>query len=98
MVRRMGGSRRKGRSRMIKPASAKGKISLRRFLQELSVGDRVALKAESAYQKGLYFKRFHGRIAQVTRKQGFCYEVSFKDGSKTKRIIVHPVHLKKVSV
>lgn len=82
---------------MIKPSNKKGKISLRNFLQELEVGDKVVLKAESAYHKGLYFKRFHGRIVDVTRKQGFCYEVQLKDGSKTKKFIVHPVHLKKVS-
>ena len=96
MVRRMGGVRRKTRSKMIKPSYKKGKISLRNFLQELSLGEKVVLKAESAYQKGMYFKRFHGKIATVTGKRGWCYEVQLKDGSKVKTFIVHPVHLKKV--
>lgn len=96
MVQRKGGIR-KTRSRRLKSASTKGKISLRKFLQELSVGDKVVLKAESSYHKGQYFKRYHGRIADVTGKRGFCYTVQIKDGSKTKTFIVHPVHLQKVS-
>ena len=97
MVTRMGGARRKTRSRSIKHSSEKGKLKLRMFLQELSLGDKVALKAENSYHKGIYFKRFHGKIATVTGKRGFCYEVQLKVGSVTKTLIVHPVHLKKVS-
>jgi len=95
MVSRKGGNRRGTRSVMRKKAGSRGKISLRTYLQQLEVGDRVTLKAESSIQKGLYYKRFHGRIAVVTRKRGFCYEVQLKDGNKLKTLIVHPIHLKK---
>jgi len=97
MVTRMGGNRRGTRSMMRKTQGTQGKVSQRRYLQQLEVGDKVALVSESSRQEGIYFKRFHGHIATVTRKQGFCYEVGFYDGNKAKRIIVHPVHLKKVS-
>ena len=96
MVQRRGGNRRGTRYIMRKDRGTQGKVSLRNYLQELSTGDRVALVAESAVNKGIYFKRFHGKIAVVTRKQGFCYEVAFKDGGKLKQRIVHPVHLKKL--
>ena len=96
MVARTGGNRRGTRSMMRKKRGTQGKVSHRRFLQQLEVGDKVALASESSIQSGIYYKRFHGRIATVTRKQGCCYEVGFNDGNKAKKIIVHPVHLKKV--
>ena len=96
MVTRIGGNRRGTRQMMRKRQGMHGKISLRTYLQTLEVGDKVALVAESSVHKGIYFKRFHGKIATVTKKQGFCYEVSFKEGSKAKKIFVHPVHLKKI--
>lgn len=91
-----GGFRRKTRDKLSKGYKQKGKISLRTFFQELKKGDKVVLKAEPAYQKGMYYPRFHGKIALVFNKKGHCYEVLIKDGNKTKMLIVHPIHLKKV--
>ena len=96
MVQRKGGNRRGTRQIMRKRQGTHGKFSIRRYLQILETGDRVALVAESSVHKGLYFKRFHGKIAQVVGKKGFCYEVQLKDGNKQKSLIVHPVHLKKI--
>ncbi len=59
-------------------------------------GERVVLKAEPSYHKGLYFHRFHGKIGVVKAKKGRYYEVVVRDGGKQKTLIVHPVHLKKV--
>ncbi|MFT4326968.1 MAG: 50S ribosomal protein L21e [Candidatus Woesearchaeota archaeon] len=96
MVTRKGGNRRGTRQIMRKPAGTRGKVSLRNYLQLLEAGDKVALKAESSIHDGIYYKRFHGRIATVERKRGFCYEVSLVDGKTKKTLIVHPVHLKKI--
>lgn len=95
MVTRIGGARRKTRKRMTKARRSKGKISLTNYFQQLKKGDKVALKAEPAYQKGMYDLRFHGKIGTVGSKTGKCYEVCISDG-KAKKLIVHPVHLKKV--
>jgi len=95
MVTRIGGARKKSRQKMLKPRRAKGKISLTRYFQELKAGSKVALKAEPAYQKGCYPLRFHGKIGTVLSKKGRCYEIRIIDG-KTKRLLVHPVHLRKV--
>ena len=65
-------------------------------MQELSRGDKVVMKAEPGYQKGMYHPRFHGKTGVVAGKQGDCYLVKFMDNAKDKTIIVHPVHLKKV--
>ena len=95
MVTRIGGARKRSRHKMKKERRKKGKISMTNYFQELKKGDKVVLKAEPAYQKGMYCLRFHGKIATVGSRVGKCYEVSIKDG-KMKKLVVHPVHLKKV--
>ena len=50
---------------------------------------------QTAYQKGMYYPRFHGKSALVMNKKGHCYEVLIKDGGKEKMLIVHPIHLKR---
>ena len=44
----------------------------------------------------MYFRRFHGKAGKVTRKLGSCYEVTINDLGKEKRLIVHPVHLRRL--
>ncbi len=96
MAKRIGGNRRKTRQKLRKRVKEKGKISLNRFLQKLKEGDRVVLKAEPAVQKGMYFRRFHGRQGVIKKSIGRCYHVAIKDQNKEKIVLVHPVHLKKV--
>lgn len=95
MAQRIGGNRRKSRSKMKKNIRTKGKVSIRKYFQKFKEGDKVQLKAEPAVQKGLYFLRFHGKIGNVKGKQGKCYQVEIKDGKKSKTIIVHPTHLQR---
>ncbi|MBT4352718.1 50S ribosomal protein L21e [archaeon] len=90
-----GGFRRKTRHKLQKDHKSKGKISLSRFFQEYENGDRVVLKAEPAYHKGMYYPRFHGRSGVVSGKRGDCYEVIINDKNKVKMIVVHPIHIKK---
>lgn len=90
------GIRRKSRDKLTKSFNEAGKISIRRWIQQLKPGDKVAFAAEPAYQKGMYHPRFHGNVGTILGKQGRCYEVMFSDMNKEKKIIVHPVHLKKV--
>ncbi len=96
MATRVGGFRRKTRSKLRKSPKEKGKISIRKYFQVLKPDMKVCFKAEPAVQKGMYFPRFHGKTGTVIGKEGTCYRVAFKDGKKAKIIIAHPVHLKKV--
>ena len=96
MVKRIGGFRRKTRSKLRKTPRTKGKISLRRYFFKFKEGDKVLLSAEPAIQKGMYFPRFYGKIGIVTGMQGRCCKVQMKDGNKEKLLIVHPVHLRKM--
>jgi large subunit ribosomal protein L21e len=92
-MKRIGGNRRKTRGKFSKSLSQKGKLYVNKYLQELSEGERVLLKADPTHQGGLFFPRFHGKIGTVVGQQGECYRVSIKDGGKAKTCIVHPVHL-----
>lgn len=93
-MKRTGTGRRKTRSLFKKGINDKGKISIRNYLQKLDIGNLVLLKAEPAIQKGMYFRRFHGKIGKVVGKQGSNYKVQIKDGNKFKQVLVHPVHLR----
>ena len=95
MAKRIGGDRRKTRYKDKKGSNEKGKISIRNYFQTFNEGDAVVLKAEPAVQKGIYFRRFHGKAGTVKAKRGNCYDVEIKDFNKTKTVLVHPVHLQK---
>lgn len=97
MVQRVGGFRRKTRSKLKKNESQKGKVSISRYFRDFKEGDAVVLKPEPAVQKGMPFPRFHGRNGVITGKQGRCYKVRIKDGKMEKTVLVHPVHLLEVS-
>ncbi len=95
-MQRVGGSRRKSRSKLRKNVKARGKVPIRKYLQEFNEGEKVCLVAEPAVQKGMYHARFHGKHGIIGKKQGTNYYVKIKDGNKEKRILVHPIHLKKI--
>ncbi|MBU2639180.1 MAG: 50S ribosomal protein L21e [Nanoarchaeota archaeon] len=94
-MKRTGSSRRKTRSLFKKNVKDKGKISIRAYLQKFKEGDIVVLKSEPAVQKGMYFRRFHGKHGLIAGKQGTNYKIKINDRGKEKLVIVHPVHLKK---
>ena len=96
MSKRVGGFRRKTRHKLAKSLREKGKLSIRKYLQEFKKGDKVLLKAEPSVHKGIYYPRFHGKTGVIKNKKGNCYEVAIKDNKKEKILIVHPVHLRRL--
>lgn len=97
MATRIGGARRKTRQKYTKNYKAKGKISIRNYMQTFEAGEKVALTGEPAIQRGMYFRRFHGKIGTVGKRLGSCYEIIIHDMDKEKHLIVHPVHLKRLN-
>ena len=95
-MKHTGGLRRGTRHKFRKNVRDRGKISLTRYFQEFKEGERVAFVAETAIQKGLYPRRYHGSAGVVRGKKGSCYIVEVKGIREIKSFIVHPVHLKKV--
>ena len=94
MVKRIGGQRRKTRHKLKK--ETRGRMSIARFMQIFKPGEKAVLKAEPAYQKGMYHPRFHGLTGTIQSMNGKCCEIMIKDGNKEKSLIVHPVHLKRI--
>ncbi|MFP4567794.1 MAG: 50S ribosomal protein L21e [Candidatus Woesearchaeota archaeon] len=95
MVRK-GGVRRGKSTLLTKKHRQKGKVSLRDYLAKFEEGDKVALRYEPAVFKGTYCPRFVGKSGVIKSKKGSCYEVLIKDFNKEKKLIVHPVHMKKL--
>jgi large subunit ribosomal protein L21e len=98
MSKRIGGARRKTRGKFSKNIRQKGKLSLTKYFQKFEEGDGIKLVAETAVQKGIYHRRFHGNNGIVVGKRGNCYRIAIKDGNKPKEVIVHPVHLQRLKV
>ena len=96
MVKRTGSSIRRSRSKRKVPLRQRGKLQITKYLAEFKPKEEVVLKASPAVQEGIYHMRFHGRAGIVKGKQGRCYLVDIKDGSKQKTLIVHPAHLKRM--
>ena len=94
-MKRIGRARRKTRHKYKKTKRRKGKISLTAYLRKFKKGDKVHLTVEPAVHKGLYFRRFVGKVGEVQSSQGKCYKVKIKDGKKSKMLIIHPVHLRR---
>jgi len=95
MVKRIGTSRRKTRDLFMVPKKMKGKLNVSGFVKKLEMGENVVLMGHPSITKGLYFRRFHGRIGLIVGKQGSSYMVRLKDGGKEKTLLVGPVHLRK---
>ena len=95
MANRMGGFRRGTRNKLKKSSRDSGKVSQRAFLHTFSEGEKVILLAEPAYQRGMYYPRYHGKVGSIKSKAGKCYNVEIDDHGKTKVLIVHPVHLRR---
>ncbi|MEK6934575.1 MAG: 50S ribosomal protein L21e [Nanoarchaeota archaeon] len=97
MTKRTGKSRRKTRYKFSKKSGEKGKVNIGKYLQSFEEGDKVLLKLDPSVHKGLYFRRHHGKVGVIKRRRGFCYETSVKENNKEKLLIIHPIHLTKVS-
>lgn len=98
MARRMGSFRRKTRQKFAKDPKEKGRIPIARIMQQFKLGEKTYLKMDSSIHTGPFFRRFHGRTGIVTGKQGDCYLVEIKDKDKNKTVIVHPAHMRKVTI
>ena len=96
MVKRVHSLMNKSRQKLSKSIRQSSRVRIRTFLQSFKEGEKVALKADSSYQRGMYHLRFHGKTGLIVGTNGTCYKVKIRDFQKEKTLIVHPVHLKKV--
>ncbi len=78
-----------------KPVRTRGKLKLSRYFQELEKGDRVAIVREASVEAN-FPKRFQGRTGVVEEKRGNSYIIRIKDMEKEKKLIIQPIHLRKI--
>ncbi len=96
MVKRTGGFRRKTRNKLQTRPRDRGKIKLKRLLQEFQPGERVRIMQEPSSHRGMPHPHFKNLTGTVIRRQGNCYVISIMDGNKEKTLISTAVHLERM--
>ncbi len=95
MVERSKGFRVGTRKKLRKKVRDRGRIKIRKTLQEFEEGDKVIIEVDSSYHKGMPHKRFFGKHGKIIEKRGKSYLVESKLGNKPKKIICSSIHLRK---
>ncbi len=95
MAKRSHGPKQGTRKKLKKDRRARGKLTIRRIVQEFKEGEKVIIKPEPSVQKGLPHKRFIGKQGEIIGKRGKAYILEVRDGNKLKQVISLPVHLRK---
>ena len=80
-----------------KPVRTRGKLSLSRYFQKLEQGDYVAISRDVIVQSDIK-KRLQGITGVIESRRGKSYMVKIKDGNKEKRLLIEPIHLKKIKM
>ena len=89
------GTRTKTRNLLKKKARARGLSPITKGLQTFEEGEKVNIVIDPSVHKGMPFSRFHGLTGIVIGERGSAYEISVKDGDKTKTVVARPEHLVK---
>lgn len=78
-----------------KPIKTRGKIKLGKYFQKFAKGDSVAIVREDAMQPK-FPKKFQGRTGLVESRQGKAYSIKIMDAKKEKKLLIEPIHLRKI--
>lgn len=97
-MQRSRGTRTKTRNVLKKRARARGLSPITKGLQTFETGEKVNIIIDPSIHKGMPFSRFHGLTGVVTGERGSAYEVTVKDGNKTKMVVARPEHLVRTKV
>ncbi len=76
-----------------KTSREKGMQPLGRLLVKYKVGDQVVIKVDSAIQKGMPHRRYHGKFGVISEVRGRAYVIKVKTGNAIKQIIARPEHV-----
>jgi large subunit ribosomal protein L21e len=87
------GYRAGSRSLMRKGLREKGMRPPNYLLHKYEIGDKVLVRINSAYHKGMPHRRDHGKIGVVVASRGRAYILRVRAMDKLKDIIVRPEHM-----
>ncbi|NLU45674.1 MAG: 50S ribosomal protein L21e [Euryarchaeota archaeon] len=93
MMKASKGTRTKTRQVLQKKPRARGLSPITKAFQIFESGEKVNIVIDPSVHKGMPFSRFHGLTGVVVGSRGAAYEVSVKDGNKTKTVVARPEHL-----
>ena len=93
MGRKAKGYRRKTRSLLRRKPRERGKTGLSKVLHEYEPDEKVVVKLDPSFHKGMPHRRYHGRIGVIVNKRGRSYVVNVSQGKAVKEIIVRPEHI-----
>jgi len=92
MVRSSKGFRTRTRRKLKKKLKSKSK--LKRTMQEFKSRDKVVIKQDPSFHKGMPHPRFKGAVGKIIKKTGASYLIEIRDKNKPKLIVSAPEHLK----
>ena len=78
-----------------KKVREKGKTKLSRYFKKIDEGSSVGIVVDKSIV-GSFPKRIRGRSGKVVGSRGEYKVVQLNAGSKVKKYIIHPVHLKEL--
>lgn len=93
-MKRSQGYRASTRQLFRKNPRKRGLLPLGRLLKKYELGDKVIIDIEPSIAKGQPHRRYHGKQGSIMEKRGRAYVVSIIDGSKPRKIISFPDHLR----
>jgi large subunit ribosomal protein L21e len=67
--------------------------SLGKMLHKYDLTDKVVIKIDSGFHKGMPHHRYFGKVGVVTERRGRAYVIELKEGGVTRKLIVRPEHL-----
>ncbi len=71
-------------------------LTVTRLLARFGIGEKVVIRPHPSVPEKPH-PRFTGKLATVVGKQGKAYVVKFRDGRKEKKLVLPPVHLRRLT-
>ena len=94
MAKRSKGFRNRTRSKLRQNVRQRGRPPVTHSLRSFDDGTKVAISINPAIHAAMPHPRYAGLTGTVIGRRGKAFEVSIRDGGKTRMLIVGPEHLK----
>jgi large subunit ribosomal protein L21e len=95
-MRRSQGMRVGTRHRLSVRPHMRGLPAITKILQQFEIGEKAAVVIDGRILKGQPHSSFHGQTGTIVGKQGSAYYLDVRIGGLHKKILLAPVHLKKL--
>lgn len=97
-MRHSHGYRNRGRKLLRQHPRERGYRGLSRLMYEYNINDKVIIDIDPTYIETAPHRRYQGKIGTIVEKRGRAYVIDILVGSKIKKIITTPEHMKPFAV